>query len=580
MVECQNCGQNTEKPTSVAAKEFRKNRGQITTGNIDVCERCLGCYTGRKTASEKILESKEDKRLIVAGPGTGKSHTFGEVLKLLPEGSTAMVFTFINNLVDELEKDLAGIEGRDVRVNTLHGFCTQLLYSHGKPEDLKEHFEYFPKLLMLIEADATLLGFGYSKKILKSSFAQINEGAELKFYLDRGAYYNAVSHDDTVYRVYDYYRKGGKIPTYTIVVVDEYQDFNPLEAAFIGKLAEKNKILIAGDDDQALYGFRDASTRYIRDLYNGTDFESLPLPYCSRCTPVLVEATNHFVRQAQKVGRLSGRIPRDFECYWPDKYSEHDAYPSIDVARCSTFGPTALRYIQQRVVSISDKEMLTGEEGTLPFMIIGPESGFRLDELKAHLTDTLDPARFEIADSRHGGESLVIEEGYAILRKGHNKNLGWRIILHADPLPDAVEIVKATYESDVELESLLPDAYKAKHLAALAKTSAETEQEETLYVPKIRILLTNYLGSKGLSALHVIVIGLNNYEFPSNPGDVQDAEVCKFVVALTRAKSSCSLVANRAWDVRTKKSVDRPSAFISWLPQDKLKTKTYKATDF
>lgn len=581
MVECQNCGGNTEKPSSVEAKNFRKNRAQATTGNIEVCERCFGCYTGRQTASERILTSKEEKRLIVAGPGTGKSHTFGEVLRQLPDGSTAMVFTFINNLVDELEKDLSGIEGKDINVNTLHGFCKQLLYSKAKQEDLAENFEYFPKLSALIEADASLLEFGFTQKQFKSAFALINEGAELEFYMGRGAYYNAVSHDDIVYRVYDFFNKAGDAPTYSIVIVDEYQDFNALEAAFINLLAKKNKILIAGDDDQALYAFRDASTKYIRDLHTGTDFENLRLPYCSRCTPVLVEATNHLVEQAKARGLLNGRVERDYECYWPDKYREHGTYPSIEVARCSVFDPTVVKYVERRILSISDAEEITGEERDLPFIIIGPESGYHLDQVKTHLINTLDATRFEVIDSRKEKSEIQMQEGYQILRRGHNNNLGWRIVLHNDPLPNLNEIIKSTYEGDVELESLLPNEYKTKH-RAFFEAPAEEEAVVEVEAPKqkIRVLLTNYLGSKGLSALHSIVIGMNNFDFPSNPTAITDSEVCRFIVALTRAKNSCALVANKTFDRRIRRSVDRPSEFLSWLPQDKLNSKAYRASDF
>jgi len=93
----------------------------------------------------------------------------------------------------------------------------------------------------------------------------LDEENNIPFYLARGDYYDAVDFDDTVYRVYQRLTSGTATPdAYDLVLIDEYQDFNLLEAAFIHLLAETSPILIAGDDDQALYSqLRDASWDHI-----------------------------------------------------------------------------------------------------------------------------------------------------------------------------------------------------------------------------------------------------------------------------------------------------------------------------
>jgi superfamily I DNA/RNA helicase len=73
------------------------------------------------------------------------------------------------------------------------------------------------------------------------------------FYRERTNYYNAVDFDDSVFRTYDQLRRCVSGPEYTLVLIDEFQDFNKMEAAVIGLLAQRNPIVIAGDDDQALY---------------------------------------------------------------------------------------------------------------------------------------------------------------------------------------------------------------------------------------------------------------------------------------------------------------------------------------
>jgi superfamily I DNA/RNA helicase len=76
-----------------------------------------------------------------------------------------------------------------------------------------------------------------------------------------------------------------KIPKYSHIVVDEFQDFNKLEVDFINLLAKNSPILLAGDDDQALYQFKGSSNQFIRDRFNKTfvGYEPFNLPYCARC---------------------------------------------------------------------------------------------------------------------------------------------------------------------------------------------------------------------------------------------------------------------------------------------------------
>ncbi len=54
---------------------------------------------------QSILDSKEKKKIIVAGAGTGKTFTFSEVLKLNPDGVN-IVMTFIRLLRNDMEGSL------------------------------------------------------------------------------------------------------------------------------------------------------------------------------------------------------------------------------------------------------------------------------------------------------------------------------------------------------------------------------------------------------------------------------------------------------------------------------------------
>jgi DNA helicase-2/ATP-dependent DNA helicase PcrA len=53
---------------------------------------------------------------------------------------------------------------------------------------------------------------------------------------------------------------------YSEVIVDEFQDINRLDFEFIKALASKATLVVTGDDDQAIYGFRGCTPEYIIEL--------------------------------------------------------------------------------------------------------------------------------------------------------------------------------------------------------------------------------------------------------------------------------------------------------------------------
>lgn len=79
-------------------------------------------YRRRAYALRQILESDAPRKLIVAGPGTGKTYTFQQVLTAIGERGLAM--TFLLGLVRDLEDAI----GADTDVYSFHGFARRLLH--------------------------------------------------------------------------------------------------------------------------------------------------------------------------------------------------------------------------------------------------------------------------------------------------------------------------------------------------------------------------------------------------------------------------------------------------------------------
>jgi superfamily I DNA/RNA helicase len=568
-MECDNCGKDSGALEEVPASNFRRNRRGAAAGSIGVCNLCHTQFRLREEAVARVVGSCNPKKLIVAGPGTGKTHTFRKLVESLPERSKVVIFTLINNLVDDL-RELENIPEREVRVFTFHGFCKNLLYQEvGAAE-----FSYSGSLSRLIEQDADLLDLEFEIDP-EQALSELREDEEsLGFYMKRADYYKAVGYVDSVFRVFTFFRERPQtIPQYALVIADEYQDFNRLEAGFIDLLATKSPVLLAGDDDQALYSFRFASHEFIRAVFGNADFEKFNLPLCSRCPPVLIEATKGFIQNAIARGNLQGRIAKDFDCYWPEKFVEHGLYPKVLDVHCST-RTTAHAVVENEIRRLyaREKDEIDKSEG-IPFLVIGPNSRHQLSGLHDYLAERIG-ADFDLDLAEKSG--IQIEEGYGLLRKDAKNKLGWRIVLFYSPLEreELVRIIGETYENNTNLADLLPTEYVRYHLEQAEKTTEEEELGVEEKRPKIKF--TTFLGAKGLSARHVFVIGMNNGEFPENPKSPTDAEACQFIVALTRAKSSCSLISHKFYSHELRRLVNRPSVFLRMIPDGTKRTITLK----
>jgi superfamily I DNA/RNA helicase len=222
----------------------------------------MGFYRkDRKKYAEAVIKSPSQKKLIIAGPGTGKTYIFKSLFGKIrrASGEKGLVLTFIKNLVADLKVELAGL----AKVSTFHAFCKSIVHSFKN-----DRFEYYPNILKLIEKDFDILELDKNNnEDIERCFFGLKSDEVIKSTLKIGDYYNAAGHSDSVYRVVRYYEAyPNRIPNYPLIVFDEYQDFNFLETSLVEVLSKKSPLLIVGDDDQALYAFKQASPDYIRRL--------------------------------------------------------------------------------------------------------------------------------------------------------------------------------------------------------------------------------------------------------------------------------------------------------------------------
>ena len=515
----------------------------------------------RSNDSDKILNSEHPRKVVLAGPGTGKTYLFKEAIRKKKEqgGQNFLAITFIGNLSDELADELAGLAD----TTTLHGFARGLVLENHSAE-----WEYYPRMGDVIRED------------LKSQGIAKREVGDAD-YEERTKYYKAIGDDDVVHYAVQLCKEDEtKIPIYDLILVDEFQDFNETEAEFIDVITTKNEVLIVGDDDQALYEFKGSFSKFIRYKFDASNdqFESHTLKYCSRCTEVIIDAFHSIVKHFRDRKKLSDRIKKEYQFYPPDKDGDSKLNPKILLFEDVPPGaiPSKIRYElpkilrNQKIKSV----LVLGEARTCKSQLFSiarklREFGFR--DVK-HFSQHHNIFTFK-------NRSIF---GYRLLTKGANDILGWRLLV--DDLGNESQkktIISKYYNDATGFITAIPNDFKKtveknrktlyrilnkpesdrskiaeSSISRLAEGIIEDEKERSnifinqlidqcnyLVRPLANLSVTvcNILGAKGLSADVVFLIGFDQGKLPMKK-DVDDSEIYQLLVALTRARKRIYLL--------------------------------------
>lgn len=558
----------------------------------------------RRKCLEMILNSNAERKLIVAGPGTGKTFTFRKVLEQKAEGVN-LAMTFIRRLVHDMEKEV----GSYAEVKTFHGYCKKILHEQNV------HSELVPYLTKVVEKDAELLGNGLCD--FDTKFRSLSEDSpEISFYLARGGYYGAVSFDDSVYRLYKLLQANPNIvPHFDQIVIDEFQDFNPLEVAFIEELQKRGPVLIVGDDDQAIYDRRCASPSFLRGLCESGYYVTFELPFCSRCPEAVVKATNAIIEKAQSCGLMLERRKKRYECYLAAKERDNVRYPKIVVSQCST-AKVLPKYICAEIGKIGPEDIAESHEAGNEYptvLIVGPKHYLR------EVAKQLRPVYPQVVYVPSAETTYGPAEGYKQLLRDDKPNLGWRILIEVFQGQEKQEEVVSASEGGIAIRDALDTEFVTAHLLAtdiikrLQNEEAEERDaekelkgiigehcqevlaffakgeeavDEEMDTTKPTILLTSFLGCKGLSAGHVFIVGANNDSIPKDHNQWTDIEISRFIVALTRTRKQCHILSNK-WLFAAKTLQGKwiaefqRSDFISLIPEELIVDRGYlKAEHF
>ncbi len=227
--------------------------------------------------------------LIVAGPGTGKTHTLTHRLmyRLRRAGpkNKFCAITFTQKAAEEIKTRIARSDEAETILprlvtGTFHAVCLNILKDAGPLSGLPDGFRCADPVQAL-EAGRALWP-GDTDKQLRERLEAVSRWKATIFsgpVPEDVMFYNAhmrerglLDFDDllceTVYflRAHPAVLSGlqSEVPE---VFVDEYQDINPVQHAFLKLwVGEKGGITAIGDPNQAIYGFRGANKRFFQSF--------------------------------------------------------------------------------------------------------------------------------------------------------------------------------------------------------------------------------------------------------------------------------------------------------------------------
>lgn len=263
--------------------------------------------------------------LVVAGPGSGKTAVLTRRIAHMVIGGhvqarNILAMTFTNKAAGEMRDRVtglmaaAGLETEKVWIHTFHGFCSKILRIEHLAAGIPSAYTIFDS------ADAKAVVQSVVRELHKeqhydtprklkelvSSISRLKNGGFVRTSDDFTAVYSeyclrlrrmgALDFDDLIGKTYDLFENNPQIldkyvNRFTHILIDEYQDTNPMQYNLMNILTARNRnICVVGDMDQSIYGFRMATPEIMQTFlkdFPETKIVNLTINY--RSTPGILD---------------------------------------------------------------------------------------------------------------------------------------------------------------------------------------------------------------------------------------------------------------------------------------------------
>jgi len=306
--------------------------------------------------------------LVLAGAGSGKTRVLVHRIAWLTQVEAVsphaiMAVTFTNKAAKEMRhriEDMLEIPTRGLWIGTFHGLAHRFLKAHWQEAQLPQNFQILDsddqlRLIKRIQKEMQLDDAQWPPRQAQSFInTQKDEGRRAEHLDTHGdSYYRTMV---AIYKLYqDACQRSGLVDfaeillrshelwlkhpallkhyqqRFTHILVDEFQDTNTVQYAWLRLLASGGSHLMAvGDDDQSIYGWRGAKIENIQRFTS--DFKqtkTVCLEQNYRSTGTILKAANAII--GNNIGRLGKELWTDGEM--GDPIELYAAFNEQDEAR-------------------------------------------------------------------------------------------------------------------------------------------------------------------------------------------------------------------------------------------------------
>jgi superfamily I DNA/RNA helicase len=235
-------------------------------------------------AQESAVDHTGSHLLIIAGPGTGKTHTLthkiAKTAALLSTNEKILAVTFTNKAAEEMRERISRLCDRTVLdrifIGTFHQFCLDLLRRHPGVAGVPPNFTIATDRQREEIAAMVLPGSSSAKRRdllntvsrLKSCAKKQDASSEINLYNNSLRDNELLDFDDLLSDAVRMLLQNGQLrleiqTQYRHLFVDEYQDINPIQHELLKLLVQNGVVITAiGDPNQSIYGFRGSDVRF------------------------------------------------------------------------------------------------------------------------------------------------------------------------------------------------------------------------------------------------------------------------------------------------------------------------------
>jgi DNA helicase-2/ATP-dependent DNA helicase PcrA len=323
-----------QSESEISPQADREASGAPTEPGADRVERLLA---GLNPPQRQAVQQSEGPLLVVAGAGSGKTRVLTHrIAYLLATGAARpgeiLAITFTNKAATEMRERVGQLIGRSVRamwVTTFHSSCARMLRADAERLGYSRGFTIYDegdsqRMLKRVMRELGVDPKRYPARAIKNkisgaknqlvdsdSYAEM-QGSVFEevvaecfpLYEKRMLEANAMDFDDLLVRTVNALELFAEVRerwrrTFRHVLVDEYQDTNHAQYRLLQLLAsEHGNLMVVGDEDQSVYGFRHADIRNILDFER--DFPEaavVKLEQNYRSTQTILSAANAVVER-------------------------------------------------------------------------------------------------------------------------------------------------------------------------------------------------------------------------------------------------------------------------------------------